>query len=71
MSKFETKSNKEVFNKYLSDIYKKKTLYNKEKEGANMIWKVTLKDGREVEVVNSEIGRFVANNKIDKIELKK
>lgn len=71
MSTFETKSNKEVFNKYLSDIYTKETLYNKEKEGANMIWKVTLKDGREIEVVNSEIGSFVANNKIDKIELKK
>lgn len=58
------------FNKYLSNIYNKKTLYNKENKGLNMIWIVTLENNKIVEVVNSEIGSFIYNNKVIKAELK-
>ena len=58
------------FNKYLSNIYNKKTLYNKENKGLNMIWIVTLENNKTVEVVNSEIGSFISNNKVIKAELK-
>ena len=58
------------FNKYLSNIYNKKTLYNKENKGLNMIWIVTLENNKIVEVVNSEIGNFISNNKVIRAELK-
>ena len=58
------------FNKYLSNIYNKKTLYNKENKGLSMIWIVTLENNKTVEVVNSEIGSFISNNKVIKAELK-
>lgn len=58
------------FNKYLSNIYNKKTLYNKENKGLNMIWIVTLENNKIVEVVNSEIGSFISNNKVIRAELK-
>ena len=58
------------FNKYLFNIYNKKTLYNKENKGLNMIWIVTLENNKIVEVVNSEIGNFISNNKVIKAELK-
>ena len=58
------------FNKYLSKKKKKKTLYNKENKGLDMIWIVTLEDNKIVEVVNSEIGSFISNNKVVRAELK-
>ena len=58
------------FNKYLFNIYNKKTLYNKENKGLNMIWIVTLENNKIVEVVNSEIGDFISNNKVIRAELK-
>ena len=58
------------FNKYLSNIYNKKTLYNKENKGLKMIWIVTLENNKIVEVVNSEIGNFISNNKVIRAELK-
>ena len=58
------------FNKYLSNVYNKKTLYNKENKGLDMIWIVTLEDNKIVEVVNSEIGSFISNNKVVRAELK-
>ena len=58
------------FNKYLFNIYNKKTLYNKENKGLNMIWIVTLENNKIVEVVNSEIGSFISNNKVIRVELK-
>ncbi len=58
------------FNKYLSNIYNKKTLYNKENKGLNMIWIVTLENNKIAEVVNSEIGNFISNNKVIRAELK-
>ena len=58
------------FNKYLFNIYNKKTLYNKENKGLNMIWIVTLENNKIVEVVNSEIGNFISNNKVIRAELK-
>ena len=70
MSTSETKVNKEVFNQYLSDIYNRETLYNKENKGLNMIWIVTLENNKTAEVVNSEIGSFISNNKVIKAELK-
>ena len=60
----------ERFNKYLFNIYNKKTLYNKENKGLNMIWIVTLENNKIVEVVNSEIGNFISNNKVIRAELK-
>ena len=58
------------FNLYISNIYNKKTLYNKENKGLNMIWIVTLENNKIVEVVNSEIGNFISNNKVIRAELK-
>lgn len=54
----------------ISNIYNKKTLYNKENKGLNMIWIVTLENNKIVEVVNSEIGDFISNNKVIRAELK-
>ena len=59
------------FNEYLSKIYDKKSLYNKENKGAKMIWLVTLENSKVIEVVNSEIGSFISNNKVIKAEIKK
>ena len=58
------------FNLYISNIYNKKTLYNKENKGLNMIWIVTLENNKIAEVVNSEIGSFISNNKVIRAELK-
>ena len=58
------------FNLYISTIYNKKTLYNKENKGLNMIWIVTLENNKIVEIVNSEIGNFISNNKVIRAELK-
>ena len=58
------------FNRYLSNVYNKKTLYNKENKGLNMIWIVTLENNKIVEVANSEIGSFISNNKVIRAELK-
>ncbi len=58
------------FNKYLSNIYNKKTLYNKENKGLDMIWIVTLENNKIVEVADSEIGNFISNNKVIRAELK-
>lgn len=35
-----------------------------------MIWIVTLENNKTVEVVNSEIGSFISNNKVIRAELK-
>ena len=36
-----------------------------------MIWIVTLENNKIVEVVNSEIGNFISNNKVIRAELKR
>ena len=59
------------FSEYLSKIYNKKSLYNKENKGTEMIWLVTLENSKVIEVVNSEIGSFISNNKVIKAEIKK